>query len=123
MATSTIIENTQRTFVATASIGAFLLTKIGNDGTVALAADSASEAQIGFTSRAADAGEATLIVLLNGGGTALATLSSTVTNAGTAVYAVASGKVAATATTSSAVLGYTVDAGGAADDVVEIILA
>jgi len=53
----------------------------------------------------------------------LATLSSTVTNAGTALYAVASGKVAATATSSTAILGYTVGASGAANDVVEIILA
>jgi len=120
---ATTINNVNRTFTATATIDAYLLTKVGNDGTVAIATDSASEAQIGFTSRQVNEGEATPIVLLNGGGSAFATLSSTVTNAGTAVYAVAGGKVAATATTSTAVIGYTAAASGAADDVVEIILA
>ena len=120
---ATTINNVNRTFTATVTIDAYLLTKVGTDGTVAIATDSDSETQIGFTSRQDNAGEATPIVLLNGGGTAYATLSSTVTNAGTAVYAVAAGKVAATATTSTAVIGYTAAAGGAADDVVEIILA
>lgn len=120
---ATTINNVNRTFTATVTIDAYLLTKVGTDGTVAIATDSDSETQIGFTSRQVNAGEATPIVLLNGGGTAYATLSSTVTNAGTAVYAVAAGKVAATATTSTAVIGYTAAAGGAADDVVEIILA
>lgn len=120
---ATTINNVNRTFTATVTVGAYLLTKVGTDGTVAIATDSDSETQIGFTSRQVNAGEATPIVLLNGGGTAYATLSSTVTNAGTAVYAVAAGKVAATATTSTAVIGYTAAAGGAADDVVEIILA
>ena len=120
---ATTINNLNRTFTATATIGAYLLTKLGTDGSVAIATDSASQVEIGFTSRQVNAGEETPIVLLNGGGSAYATLSSTVTNAGTALYAVADGKVAATATNSTAVIGYTAAAGGAADDVVEIILA
>lgn len=120
---ATIINNLNRTFTATATISAYLLTKLGTDGSVAIATDSASQVEVGFTSRQVNAGEETPIVLLNGGGSAYATLSSTVTNAGTALYAVAGGKVAATATNSTAVIGYTAAAGGAADDVVEIILA
>lgn len=119
---ATTISNVKKTFTATETIGAYLLTKIGTDGTVAVATKVASgEVRVGFTDRSVDAGEATPIVLLNGGGTAYGTLAGTVTNAGIALYGESTGKLGVTA--SGGIIGYSSASGGAANDVVEIILA
>lgn len=119
---ATTIQNVKKSFTATETIGAYLLTKIGTDGTVAVATKVASgEVRVGFTDRAVDAGDVVPVVLLNGGGTAYATLAGTVTNAGVALYGETTGKVGTTA--SGGIIGYSAAAGGAADDVVEIILA
>lgn len=118
---ATTISNVKKTFTATETIGAYLLTKIGTDGTVAVATKATGEVRMGFSDRSIDSGDAGSIVLLNGGGTAYGTLSETVTNAGIALYGAASGKLGVTA--SGGIVGYSAAAGGSADDVVEIILA
>jgi hypothetical protein len=120
MSSATIIENCKKTFIATDAVGAYLLTKLDASGNVVVATGtSAGEVRVGFTDRAAGAGEATGIVLLNGGGTVYATPNETVA-IGDALYGDASGKVSTTA--DGSIIGYALNA-GAADDVIEMILA
>jgi len=120
MSSATIIENSKKTFIATDAVGAYLLTKLDASGNVVVATGtSAGEARIGFTDRAVGAGEATGIVLINGGGSAYATPNETIA-IGDALYGDASGKVSTTA--DGAIIGYALNA-GAADDVIELILA
>ena len=120
MASATVIENSKKTFIATSAIGAYLLTKLDASGNVVAATGtSAGEVRVGLTDRAAGAGDATGVVLLNGGGTAYCTPADTVV-IGDALYGGADGKVSTTA--DGAIIGYALDA-GAADDVIELLLA
>ena len=119
--TATTIGGTNRTFTATGTMSAYILSKIDNDGTVSTATKVASgETRVGFTTREVlNAGDATTIALLNGGGTAYGTAAGTVTNAGTALYGAAGGKLGTTA--SGGIIGYSLSS-AAADDVIEVLL-
>jgi hypothetical protein len=120
MSSATIIENCKKTFIATDAVGAYLLTKLDASGNVVLATgNSTGEVRVGFTDRAAGAGEATGIVLLNGGGTAYATPGEPVT-IGAELYAGDDGKLSLTS--HGAIIGYALDAGDT-DDVIELMLA
>ena len=118
---STVINGTQRTFTATGTMSAYILSKIGTDGTVSTATQVASgETRVGFTTREVlSAGDSTGIALLNGGGTAYGIAAGTITNAGTALYGGSGGKLGTTA--SGGVVGFSLTS-AAANDVIEVLL-
>jgi hypothetical protein len=118
---STTVNGTSRTFTATGTMSAYILSKIDNDGSVSTATKVASgETRVGFTTREVlSAGDSTSIALLNGGGTAYGIAAGTITNAGTALYGATSGKVGTVA--SGGVIGFSVSS-AVADDVIEILV-
>lgn len=121
---ATTIDNVKRTFTtnATATIAKYSLVKLDTDGSVSVATSSNSEVRAGFLDADNTAvSEPVSVVLLNGGGTAYGIAASTITNAGTALYGATTGKVGTTATGS--IVGYTLESGASANDVIEILLA
>lgn len=118
---STVINGTQRTFTATGTMSAYILTKLDTDGTVSTATEVTSgETRVGFTTREVlSAGDSTGIALLNGGGTAYGIAAGTITNAGTALYGASGGKLGTTA--SAGVVGFSLTS-AAANDVIEVLL-
>lgn len=118
---STVINGTQRTFTATGTMSAYILSKLGTDGTVSTATQvSSGETRVGFTTREVlSAGDSTGIALLNGGGTAYGIAAGTITNAGTALYGASGGKLGTTA--SGGVVGFSLTS-AAANDVIEVLL-
>ena len=57
---STIVNGTQRTFTATGTMSAYILSKLENDGTVSTATKVASgETRVGFTNRSLISGDST----------------------------------------------------------------
>lgn len=118
---STVINGTQRTFTATGTMSAYILTKLDTDGTVSTATEVTSgETRVGFTTREVlSAGDSTGIALLNGGGTAYGIAAGTITNAGTALYGASGGKLKTTA--SGGVVGFSLTS-AAANDVIEVLL-
>jgi hypothetical protein len=115
---ATIVQNSQRTFVAGEALSSYLLVKVEADGHVVKAGDSATESLVGVTTTSADNGGATTISLVNGGGTAYATASEGI-DAGDAVYTAASGKIASSVTTGTKV-GIALDTAAADGDIIEI---
>lgn len=121
MSSSTYIESVKRTFTATVTIDAYLLTDLQTDGSVGVATltSSSDEIRAGFADRKINQGDVGPIVLLNGGGTVYGKIAATVTTAD-ALYGATSGKLSSTA--SGSVIGYALQ-DAVADDVIEVLLA
>ena len=119
---STTINNNQRSFTASGTVGQYLAVALQTDGKVAVATSEtgANQKVIGFSTVAASDGEAVRVSLSLGGGTVFAKAKSTITNAGTFVYPADSGLIGVTATTNRKVIGITLQS-AAADDVIEIL--
>ena len=118
---ATTINGVQRTFTASGTFSPYLALALQTDGKVAVATNAtlANQKVIGFSTRDALAdGDATGVALV-GQGTVYATAKSTITNAGTLVYASDSGLVGTTATANYQVLGVTLES-ASANDVIEI---
>lgn len=119
---STTINNNQRTFTASGTVGQYLAAALQSDGKVAVATNAVGTSQkvIGFTTVAASDGDAQSVSIIGGGGTVFAKAKSVITNAGTLVYPSDSGLVGTTATTNYTALGITLQS-AAANDVIEIL--
>lgn len=125
MSSATLIDSLKRTFTATVTLAGYELLALGTDGTVSVATATSTQTEVGFLDgeRTVNASASAPVRLLNGGGTAYATLASTVTDANTALYPASGGKVGPTTFTGAPTIGYSLQASGSADDVVEILLA
>lgn len=116
---ATTVQNVKKTFTASGTIAQYSLVKIEADGKVSTATKVASgEYRVGFVDRAAADGEATSVVLLNGGGTAFGIASATVT-IGNVLYGATTGKLGTTA--SHTAVGVALDTVGA-DEVLEVLV-
>ena len=115
---ATIVQNSQRTFVAGEALNPYLLVKVEADGHVVKAGAVADQPLVGLTTTSASNGGATTISLVNGGGTAYATANEAI-DAGDLVFTAADGKI-----TSSVLLhtkvGVALEASSADGDVIEI---
>ncbi len=115
---ATIVQNSQRTFVAGEALNPYLLVKVEADGHVVKAGGVADQPIVGLTTTASVNAGATTISLVNGGGTAYATANEAIA-AGDLVYTAADGKI-----TSSVVdhtrIGIALEASSADGDIIEI---
>ena len=115
---ATIVQNSQRTFVAGEALNPYLLVKVEADGHVVKAEAVADQPIVGLTTTASVNAGATTISLVNGGGTAYATANEAIA-AGDIVRTAADGKI-----TSSVVdhtrIGIALEASSADGDVIEI---
>ena len=123
MSESTIIDSLKRTFVTTATLSGYELLALETDGTVSIATATSSQTEVGVLAGeySIDAGDLAQVRLLNGGGSAFMKLSATAT-IGDTIYPATTGKVSSATFTDSPTIGYALQS-GAADDVIEILLA
>lgn len=120
MADSTYVGGCFRTFItAIAPVDPYKLVKLESDGTVAVATQATDEIRVGITNAPANGDSPVSVQLLNGGGTAIAEVSTTVTQ-NDALYGAADGKLATTA--SGDIVGYAL-ANAVDGDEIEILLA
>ncbi len=116
---ATTVSNVKKTFTASGTIAQYSLVKIETDGKVSTATKVANgELRVGFVDRAATDGEATSVVLLNGGGSAYGIAAATVT-IGDSVFGGTTGKLSAVASHTS--VGVALNTVGA-NDVLEVLV-
>jgi predicted RecA/RadA family phage recombinase len=115
---ATTVKNNTRTFEAGEALDAYLLVKVGSNGTVTKATAAASEAKVGFTVEPAVSGAAASISLSHGGGTSYG-IASEALSIGDKVYGDAGGKLAASGG-SGDLVGITLTAATADGDVIEV---
>lgn len=106
MASSTVIDSgVSRSYIATATLSDNQLVVLASDGTVDIATATSAQDVLGFSDGAYNKGETARIILLNGGGSAYAIASSTVT-LGDSVYPALGGNVQSTQVTDAKLLGF-----------------
>lgn len=120
MASATTINNLRRTFTATVTIGQYNLVTLDLDR-VGVATVTDAQTVIGLAERAANPGDSVPVILLNGGGTAFAKCSVTV-SAGDAVHAATGGSISTVTADAGATVGRALMT-GIPNDVIEILLA
>lgn len=116
---TTTIDNTSRTFVASEAIGAYILVKVDSSGLVEPATATADEPKIGYTVASVASGEAATISLIHGGGSSYATAAEALA-IGATVYGDADGKLSATGSSGDKV-GVSLTAATADGDVIEVL--
>ena len=109
------VDSTNRSFVATSAISAFRLVKLDSTENQVVAATNG--AAIGFTQNDASAAEMVNVKLFHP--TYMATVSGAGVAAGSAVHAIADGKVASAGGVS---VGYAVNA-GTTGDIIEVAVS